>query len=162
MQGKFYFRIDPLGEGAKWRRSFGQEIYSPLLLAFSEQVRERPLSDLSAVNMISPGTWFCKMLQDGDGWRDIEVPTFTGIDPSYCLPDNVALITLQVIYGIEIYGTLLKSSLCCYASVYLNQLNSNLIFSSLDSQNCRNLLTEKFYSGWLIYTRFFPMNIVTL
>ncbi|XP_050134439.1 probable alpha-mannosidase At5g13980 isoform X2 [Malus sylvestris] len=38
IQGKFYFRIDPLGEGAKWRRTFGQEIYSPLLLAFSEQV----------------------------------------------------------------------------------------------------------------------------
>ncbi|KAK7813544.1 putative alpha-mannosidase, partial [Quercus suber] len=29
--GKYYLRIDPLGEGAKWRRSFGQEIYSPLL-----------------------------------------------------------------------------------------------------------------------------------
>lgn len=34
----FYIRIDPLGEGAKWRRTFGQEIYSPLLLAFAEQV----------------------------------------------------------------------------------------------------------------------------
>lgn len=38
IQGKYYFRIDPLGEGAKWRRSVGQEIYSPLLLAFSDQV----------------------------------------------------------------------------------------------------------------------------
>jgi len=38
IQGKLYYRIDPLGEGAKWRRSFGQEIYSPLLLAFAEQV----------------------------------------------------------------------------------------------------------------------------
>ncbi|XP_021663062.2 probable alpha-mannosidase At5g13980 isoform X2 [Hevea brasiliensis] len=37
IQGKYYFRIDPLGEGAKWRRSFGQEIYSPLLLAFAEE-----------------------------------------------------------------------------------------------------------------------------
>ena len=39
--GKYYLRIDPLGEGTKWRRSFGQEIYSPLLVAFTEQVREK-------------------------------------------------------------------------------------------------------------------------
>lgn len=38
IQGKYYTRIDPVGEGAKWRRTFGQEIYSPLLLAFSEMV----------------------------------------------------------------------------------------------------------------------------
>ncbi|CAI0454948.1 unnamed protein product [Linum tenue] len=36
IQGKYYYRIDPVGEGAKWRRSFGQQIYSPLLLAFAE------------------------------------------------------------------------------------------------------------------------------
>lgn len=42
VQGKYYVRIDSLGEGAKWRRSFGQEIYSPLLLAFTEQVMEIP------------------------------------------------------------------------------------------------------------------------
>ncbi|CAI9113742.1 OLC1v1014408C1 [Oldenlandia corymbosa var. corymbosa] len=69
IQGKYYFKFDPLGEGAKWRRSFGQEIYSPLLLAFSEQ--------------------------DGDSWNNFQVPTFTGIDPSYSLPDNVAMITLE-------------------------------------------------------------------
>ncbi|RVW45250.1 putative alpha-mannosidase [Vitis vinifera] len=62
-------RIDPLGEGAKWRRSAGQEIYSPFLLAFTEE--------------------------DGDNWMSSHVPTFSGIDPSYSLPDNVALITLQ-------------------------------------------------------------------
>ncbi|XP_062010431.1 probable alpha-mannosidase At5g13980 isoform X2 [Rosa rugosa] len=67
--GKFYFRIDPLGDGAKWRRSFGQEIYSPLLLAFAEQ--------------------------DGDNWKNSHATTFSGIDSSYSLPDNVALITLQ-------------------------------------------------------------------
>lgn len=38
--GKYYFRIDPAGEGGRWRRSFGQEIYSPLLLAFTEVVKE--------------------------------------------------------------------------------------------------------------------------
>jgi len=34
--GKYYFRIDHIGEGARWRRTFGQEIYSPFLLAFTE------------------------------------------------------------------------------------------------------------------------------
>ncbi|CAL0305214.1 unnamed protein product [Lupinus luteus] len=66
--GKYYFRIDPVGEGARWRRSFGQEIYSPLLLAFTE----------------SEGSW-----------GDSHVTAFSGLDSSYNLPDNVAIITLQ-------------------------------------------------------------------
>ncbi|KAG1331603.1 putative alpha-mannosidase [Cocos nucifera] len=71
VQGKFYLRVDPLGEGAKWRRSFGQEIYSPLLLAFSEQ--------------------------DGGNWTGSHIPKFSALDSSYSLPDNVALITLQAL-----------------------------------------------------------------
>ncbi|KAG7023026.1 putative alpha-mannosidase [Cucurbita argyrosperma subsp. argyrosperma] len=67
--GKYYLRIDPLGEGAKWRRSFGQEIYSPMLLAFT--------------------------LQDKNDWTMSHLKTFSGIDPSYHLPENVAIITLQ-------------------------------------------------------------------
>ncbi|XVF08603.1 hypothetical protein REPUB_Repub07fG0017200 [Reevesia pubescens] len=67
--GKYYLRIDPLGEAAKWRRSFGQEVYSPFLLAFTEQ--------------------------EGDGWTNSHVLSFSGMDPSYVLPDNVAMITLQ-------------------------------------------------------------------
>ncbi|XP_038999526.1 probable alpha-mannosidase At5g13980 [Hibiscus syriacus] len=67
--GKYYLRIDPLGEGAKWRRSFGQEIYSPFLVAFTEQ--------------------------GGDGWTNSHVSSFSGMDPSYVLPDNVAMITLE-------------------------------------------------------------------
>ncbi|MED6211149.1 hypothetical protein PIB30_070832 [Stylosanthes scabra] len=66
--GKYYFKIDPVGDGARWRRSFGQEIYSPLLLAFAE----------------SEGNW-----------GDSHVTEFSGIDLSYRLPDNVAIITLQ-------------------------------------------------------------------
>ncbi|KAL4634651.1 hypothetical protein ACB092_04G215900 [Castanea dentata] len=67
--GKYYLRIDPLGEGARWRRSFGQEIYSPLLVAFTEQ--------------------------DGLDWTKLHLPTFHGMAPSYNLPENVAIITLQ-------------------------------------------------------------------
>ncbi|KAM0866243.1 hypothetical protein ACQ4PT_042745 [Festuca glaucescens] len=69
IQGKYYMKFDPRGEGARWRRTFGQEIYSPLLLAFSEQ--------------------------DGGDWVSSHVPKFSAMDPTYSLPDNVALITLQ-------------------------------------------------------------------
>ncbi|CAI9294072.1 unnamed protein product [Lactuca saligna] len=58
-----------IGEGAKWRRSYGQEIYSPLLLAFTEQ--------------------------DEKTRTNFQVSTFSGMDSSYSLPDNVALLTLQ-------------------------------------------------------------------
>ncbi|KAJ8435417.1 hypothetical protein Cgig2_001069 [Carnegiea gigantea] len=34
-------------------------------------------------------------MQDEDNWLNSNVPTFTGIDPSYSLPENVAMITLQ-------------------------------------------------------------------
>ncbi|KMT06844.1 hypothetical protein BVRB_6g151860 [Beta vulgaris subsp. vulgaris] len=67
--GKYFIRIDPIGEGAKWRRTVGQEIYSPLILAFAEQ--------------------------DEDEWMNSHVPSFSGFASSYSLPDNVAIITLQ-------------------------------------------------------------------
>ncbi|PIN24225.1 Glycosyl hydrolase, family 38 - alpha-mannosidase [Handroanthus impetiginosus] len=69
IQGKFYLRIDSRGEGAKWRRTFGQEIYSPLLLAFAEE--------------------------DGNNWMSSHITTFSAVDPSYSLPGNIAVITLQ-------------------------------------------------------------------
>ncbi|PNT63561.1 alpha-mannosidase At3g26720 [Brachypodium distachyon] len=69
IEGKYYLKIDPQGEGARWRRTFGQEIYSPLLLAFSEQ--------------------------DGGNWVNSHVPSFSAMDPTYSLPENVALLTLQ-------------------------------------------------------------------
>lgn len=75
IQGKYYYKIDPVGEGAKWRRSAGQEIYSPFILAFSEQ--------------------------DGDTWISPHTPTFSAID-SYKLPDNVAILTLQELNNNEI------------------------------------------------------------
>ncbi|KAI7740716.1 hypothetical protein M8C21_023527, partial [Ambrosia artemisiifolia] len=69
VQGKYYVRIDPMGDGAKWRRTFGQEIYSPLLLAFAEQ--------------------------DGNDWINSHASSFSMIDASYSLPINTAIITLQ-------------------------------------------------------------------
>lgn len=36
--------------------------------------------------------------QSGDNWASSHVASFSGMDPSYVLPDNVALLTLQVIF----------------------------------------------------------------
>ncbi|CAO2829686.1 unnamed protein product [Amaranthus hypochondriacus] len=69
IKGKYFIRIDPIGEGARWRRTAGQEIYSPLIFAFAEQ--------------------------DRDDWMNSHVPTFSGFASSYSLPENVAIITLQ-------------------------------------------------------------------
>ncbi|KAK7311284.1 hypothetical protein RJT34_09318 [Clitoria ternatea] len=69
IQGKLFLRIDHTGEGGNWRRTIGQELYSPLLLAFTEQ--------------------------DGDNWSHFQPSTFSGIDSSYSLPNNTAILTLQ-------------------------------------------------------------------
>ncbi|KAF5790866.1 putative alpha-mannosidase [Helianthus annuus] len=69
LTGKYYVRIDPKGDGAKWRRTLGQEIYSPLLLAFAEQ--------------------------EGNDWTSSHASSFSMIDASYSLPNNTAIITLQ-------------------------------------------------------------------
>ena len=95
IQGKFYLKIDHIGEGAKWRRTVGQEIYSPLLLAFTEQVKEKSWFWLVAIGSKCLGDQFC-FLQDGNNWINSHVPTFSAIDPSYALPNNIAVITLQV------------------------------------------------------------------
>ncbi|KAK8970565.1 hypothetical protein KSP40_PGU019649 [Platanthera guangdongensis] len=71
VQGKIYLRIDPSGDGAKWRRTTGQELYSPLLYAFSEQ--------------------------DGDTWANSHVSKFSAMESSYNFPENVAMITLQAL-----------------------------------------------------------------
>lgn len=92
VQGKFYVKIDPLGEGSRWRRTFGQEIYSPLLVAFSIEVIQRLVPRLISLMQVHH---FC-FLQDGGNWTGSHTANFSAMDPSYSLPDNVALITLQV------------------------------------------------------------------
>lgn len=39
-------------------------------------------------------------MQDGDNWLNFGPSTFSGIDSSYSLPNNTALITLQVCKGV--------------------------------------------------------------
>ncbi|KAL5754442.1 hypothetical protein ACOSP7_022662 [Xanthoceras sorbifolium] len=69
VRGNYYLSIDKLGDGARWRRTTGQEVYSPLLLAF---VHEK-----------------------SDDWKATHLTKATAMDPNYSLPLNVALVTLQ-------------------------------------------------------------------
>ncbi|KAJ7971782.1 Alpha-mannosidase [Quillaja saponaria] len=107
IQGKFYLRIDHVGEGARWRRAVGQEIYSPLLLAFTEQ--------------------------DGNNWLHSQVSTFTGIDASYTLADNIALITLQ---EVEIGKVLLRLA-------HLYEIGEDKDYSVMASVELKKLFPNK-------------------
>ncbi|XP_017257760.1 alpha-mannosidase [Daucus carota subsp. sativus] len=69
VRGKYYLSLNQLGDGAQWRRTTGQEIYSPILLAFTHE--------------------------NADDWKAAHMTQTTVMDPNYSLPFNVALITLQ-------------------------------------------------------------------
>ncbi|CAM0877275.1 unnamed protein product [Alopecurus aequalis] len=107
IQGKYYIKIDPQGEGARWRRTFGQEIYSPLLVAFSEQ--------------------------DGGNWVNSHVPKFSAMDPTYSLPDNVALLTLQ---ELEDASVLLRLA-------HLYEAGEHKDFSALASVDLNRVFRDK-------------------
>ncbi|KAK8944596.1 hypothetical protein KSP39_PZI007703 [Platanthera zijinensis] len=68
-RGKFHMSINHLGNGANWRRTNGQQIYSPVLLAFTHG--------------------------DEKTWKASRVTKATSMAPGYTLPPNVALITLE-------------------------------------------------------------------
>ncbi|KAI3699355.1 hypothetical protein L2E82_43609 [Cichorium intybus] len=69
VRGNYYMSANAVGSGSRWRRTTGQEIYSPLLLAFAHEIQE----DYKASHSMRSTT----------------------MDPNYILPPNVALITLQ-------------------------------------------------------------------
>lgn len=69
VRGNYYMGLHKLGAGAQWRRTTGQEIYSPLLLAFTHENSEK--------------------------WKASRSTMATSMDSNYSLPLNVALITLQ-------------------------------------------------------------------
>ncbi|QCE13450.1 alpha-mannosidase [Vigna unguiculata] len=73
VRGNYYISIDKLGAGARWRRTTGQEIYSPFLLAFTHE--------------------------NSESWKSSHWTKGTIMDPNYSLPPNVALITLEELDG---------------------------------------------------------------
>ncbi|XP_030485943.2 alpha-mannosidase [Cannabis sativa] len=69
VRGNYYVSINQPGAGASWRRTTGQEVYSPLLLAFTHEKIE--------------------------DWKASYSTKETSFNSNYSLPLNVALITLQ-------------------------------------------------------------------
>lgn len=69
VRGNYYLGIHKKGDGSRWRRTTGQEIYSPLVLAFGHENQEE--------------------------WKASHITKATIMNPYYSLPPNVALITLQ-------------------------------------------------------------------
>ncbi|XP_023639510.1 probable alpha-mannosidase At5g66150 isoform X2 [Capsella rubella] len=69
VRGSYYVSINKVGEGGRWRRETGQEIYSPLLMAFAQENKEK--------------------------WKASNTVKGYGMDPLYTLPPNIALITLE-------------------------------------------------------------------
>ncbi|WZZ12696.1 hypothetical protein YC2023_105785 [Brassica napus] len=70
VRGNYYVSINPVGgEGARWRRGTGQEIYTPLLMAFTHENKEK--------------------------WKGSNSVKGNAMDPHYAFPPNVALITLE-------------------------------------------------------------------
>ncbi|KAF8754033.1 hypothetical protein HU200_011530 [Digitaria exilis] len=68
-RGTYYVNVEKLGHGAHWRRTYGQQVYSPFLLAFTHE--------------------------EETSWKSYSVPKASMMDANYSLPDNVAIITLQ-------------------------------------------------------------------
>ncbi|KAK8653086.1 hypothetical protein V6N13_127101 [Hibiscus sabdariffa] len=79
IRGNYYVSINRIGEGARWRRTTGQEVYSPLLLAFTHEKTET--------------------------WKLSHLTKATAMYPGYTLPPNVAVITLQ---ELDVGTTLLR------------------------------------------------------
>ncbi|KAJ9703748.1 hypothetical protein PVL29_005156 [Vitis rotundifolia] len=87
VRGNYYMSINLLGDGAQWRRTTGQEIYSPLLLAFTHE--------------------------NSESWTTSDLMKSSSMEPNYSLPLNVAVIALQVIVSNDsrIYSLSLSLSL---------------------------------------------------
>ncbi|KAJ1253946.1 hypothetical protein BS78_K147300 [Paspalum vaginatum] len=68
-RGTYYVNVEKLGHGSHWRRTYGQQAYSPFLLAFSNE--------------------------DETSSKSYTVAKATMMDANYSLPDNVAIVTLQ-------------------------------------------------------------------
>lgn len=71
VRGNYYVSINKIGAGSRWRRTAGQEIYAPILLAFTNENEK--------------------------AWTATRLTKATMMDADYSLPLNVALITLQVL-----------------------------------------------------------------
>lgn len=107
VQGTYYLRVGDKANAPRWRRSYGQQILSPLQLAFTVyEVSSSSFAwfcfnfhfQLDHVTCVQPLTWFSGLLFDQDTEDAVRSAPkkFSVLKDGYQLPPNVALITLQV------------------------------------------------------------------
>ena len=135
VRGNYYLSVNQLGAGARWRRTTGQEVYSPLLLAFTQEV----WLDCShfVMNLLQILNWLKNLIiQKLETWTESHLTKSTAMESDYSLPLNVALITLQVT------ASLLTVEWIDKIYLYLNLITS-----------CRSWMMEVFFCDWHICTR---------
>lgn len=135
VRGNYYLSVNQLGAGARWRRTTGQEVYSPLLLAFTQEV----WLDCShfVINLLQILNWLKNLIiQKLETWTESHLTKSTAMESDYSLPLNVALITL------EVTASLLTVEWIDKIYLYLNLITS-----------CRSWMMEVFFCDWHIYTR---------
>ncbi|CAL5326500.1 unnamed protein product [Camellia sinensis] len=93
VRGNYYISINQLGAGSRWRRTTSQEVYSPILLAFTHDVCLIELTQ--KIIYYTENLTRCLIWQTLDEWTSSHLTMATTMDPNYSLPLNVALITLQ-------------------------------------------------------------------
>ena len=97
VRGNYYIGIHKLGAGSRWRRTTGQEIYSPLLLAFTHEVWLKYSYLLHGPIIITILHLLRYVIvQNLENWKSSHLTKGTILEPNYSLPPNVALITLEV------------------------------------------------------------------
>lgn len=107
MQGTYYLRVGSKAKAPRWRRSYGQQILSPLQLAFTlyEVLAQNiSISSKSAVWKVSRARWhpsiwwlFLAPLFEQDSTGIVgSTSKFSTVANGYQIPPNVAIITLQV------------------------------------------------------------------
>ena len=95
-RGTYYVNVEKIGHGAHWRRTYGQQVYSPFLLAFTHEVYLLAFSKKSLVFCVCIIFQSEHFLQEETEWKSYSVPKASMMDANYSLPDNVAIVTLQV------------------------------------------------------------------
>jgi len=67
-RGTYYVNVEKIGHGAHWRRTYGQQVYSPFLLAFTHEVYLLALSKslVSVFSLYFRVRTSCRRRQNGN------------------------------------------------------------------------------------------------
>jgi len=128
-RGTYYVNVEKIGHGAHWRRTYGQQVYSPFLLAFTHEVYLLAFSKKSLVFCVFIIFQSEHFLQEETEWKSYSVPKASMMDANYSLPDNVAIVTLQV----SLYSPSSTLYPAWHYRIYIHSLTEHVLtFQNLD------------------------------